>query len=144
MAPTANSICESVRTLADYIDQRSKQADVSPDVTLDKVYRDLDAIAGLLVEMDEDSRVLPTLYGARIIGNINPTPAYAVEVYDLASNATVAISGGIAHTLGSHVEQALTRMNHEGNRFCIAAQPMRIGSGRLGVRWVVRAERVTD
>jgi hypothetical protein len=140
--PTASSITEAVRTIADYMDQRSKQADVSPGVTLNKVYRDLHVVVGLLAELDEDSRALPTLYGARLVdAPENPDgDRYAVEVYDLGTRETVATSAPINYTV--HISHALARINVGGDAFRIAGRGFRTAPGVFGLNYPVQRVKI--
>lgn len=141
--PTANTVRETAHRLADYMDQREKMADVNPAVTLDHVYRELHGIIGQLVEMDEASKILPTLYGARLVDNPadhDGTRRYVVEVYDLASDKTIATSIPINYTL--HIHHALSMLNVEGHSFAMAARSYTIGPGVQGARWLVKRVKI--
>ena len=142
-APTADTIRQTVHNLADYMDQREKMADVNPAVTLDEVYRQLHAVIGQLAKLDEESKVLPTLYGARLVDNPaehDGTLRYVVEVYDLGTLATVAISTPINYTL--HMFHALSTLNVDGHSFAAASRSFTVGPGVWGVRWLVRRVKI--
>jgi hypothetical protein len=141
MAPTADDIRQHVHSLADYMDSRSRQADVSADVTLDKIYRELHSIIGELAELTEDAQVMPTLYGARLVDNPaehDGTLRYVVEVYDLGSYEVIGTSIPINYTL--HVRPALAQLNVDGHAFRIVGRPFRTrtGPGVWSTHWPVR------
>lgn len=135
--PTADTIRQTVHNLADYMDQRGNCADVNPAVTLDEVYRQLHVVINQLVELDEASKVLPELYGARMVDAPEGSDRrFVVEVYDLGTHQTIATSIPIDYAM--HMHHALSLLNVDGHTFRIIGKHFRTMAGVYGVNHVVR------